>query len=447
MQLLITTGNKQSNVSTPATALKTAAVFVISGALLCVSALVQAKDVASSKASREGMSSERLERITTLAEKYVADQRVPGMITMVARNGKIVHFEATGQRGLNDKRPLEKDALFRIYSMSKPITAVALMMLYEEGKFRLTDPVHNYIPELKDLMVYNPDGDPTPAKSAVTMQQLLTHTAGFSYGFNPQDPVDQQYLAAKIFEAKSLDEFAAKIAALPLQFEPGSKWHYSVASDLVGLAVERISGVPFAEFLDDRIFTPLGMDDTFFNVPADKQDRFLPNHGWDPKGNRYVDVTQRTDARGNYKTGTLSSGGGGLVSSTMDYMRFCEMLRNGGTYNGARILSPKTIEYMTLNHLPAAIDASGSGEAPTLGALGSNGVGFGLGFSVVTDPAAAGTISSVGEYAWGGAAGTIFWIDPEEEIVTIAMIQLMASPWPLRADMKATTYQAITETK
>ncbi len=421
------------------------ALLVLPLVLPISSAPTFARDVPASKAEREGMSSDRLKRISAFAESYVAEQRVAGMITMVARNGKIVHFDSTGKRGLNDSKPLEKDALFRIYSMSKPITAVALMMLYEEGKFQLTDPAHKYIPELKDLMVYNPDGEPTKAKNAVTMQQLLTHTAGFSFGFNPRDPVDQQYQAAKIFEAKNLDEFVAKVAALPLQFEPGTRWHYSVASDLVGLAVERISGVPFNEFLQERIFNPLDMSDTFFNVPADKRDRFLPNHGWDPKSNKMVDYTSVTDARGNYATGTLFSGGGGLVSSTMDYMRFCEMLRNGGSYNGTRLLSPKTIEYMTLNHLPAAIAASGSGETPTLGALGSSGVGFGLGFSVVTDPAATGTISSQGEYAWGGAAGTIFWIDPEEELVSIAMIQLMASPWPLRADMKATTYQAITE--
>lgn len=403
------------------------------------------KDVPSAKAEKEGMSSSRLERVTALGERYVAEGRVPGIITMVSRNGKIVHFEATGQRGLTDTRPLEKDALFRIYSMSKPITAVALMMLYEEGRFQLSDPAHKYIPELKDLVVHNPDGEPTPAKTAVTMQQLLTHTAGFSYGFDPLDPVDQQYQAAKIFEAKDLSDFATRVAALPLQFEPGSRWHYSVASDLVGLAVERISGVAFDVYLAERIFAPLGMEDTFFNVPADKRDRFLPNHGWNPQNSTLIDVTPRTDARGNYVSGTLFSGGGGLVSSTMDYMRFAEMLRNGGSYNGARLLSPKTVQYMTLNHLPATIGASGSGEAPTLGQLGSSGVGFGLGFSVVTDPAAAATISSVGEYAWGGAAGTVFWIDPQEEIITIAMIQLMASPWPLRADMKTTTYQAITE--
>ncbi len=406
---------------------------------------VLGKDVPSAKPEREGMSSERLERVTALAERYVTGKRVPGMVTMVARNGKVLHFEATGQRGLNDPAPLTKDALFRIYSMSKPITAVALMMLYEEGKFQLSDPVHKYIPELKNLVVYNPEGEPIPAKTAVTMHQLLTHTAGFSYGFNPRDPVDQQYQAAKIFEAKDLTEFATRVAALPLQFEPGTRWHYSVASDLVGLAVERISGITLDAYFKTRIFEPLGMEDTFFNVPADKRDRFLPNHGWNPETNAMVDVTARTDANGNYVSGTLFSGGGGLVSSTMDYMRFAEMLRNGGSYNGVRLLSPKTIEYMTLNHLPAAIAASGSGESPTLGALGSRGVGFGLGFSVVTDPAAAGTISSMGEYAWGGAAGTIFWIDPDEEIITIAMIQLMASPWPLRADMKTTTYQAITE--
>ena len=364
-----------------------AAICVVLGTLLASTAPIApalARDVPSTKPEREGLSSERLEQIKSLAERYVADKRVPGMITMVARNGKIVHFEATGQRGLKDTRPLQKDDLFRIYSMSKPITAVALMMLYEEGKFRLSDPVHLYIPELKELSVYNPDGDPVPAKTPVTMQQLLTHTAGFSYGFNPADPVDQKYQAAKIFEAKDLTEFAERVAALPLQFQPGSKWHYSVASDLVGLAVERISGVPFADYLEQEIFTPLGMDDTFFNVPEDKRERFLANQGWDAANGEYVDVTARTDARGNYTNGTLASGGGGLVSSTMDYMRFCEMLRNGGSYEGVRLLSPKTIEYMTLNHLPAAIDASGSGETPTLGALGSSGVGFGLGFSVVT---------------------------------------------------------------
>lgn len=438
-----TTSQRQHRSRPTATAMAFA--LLASAALTSSAFSAFAKDLPSSKAEREGMSAERLDRITTFAESYVADKRVPGMITMVARNGRVVHFEATGQRGLNDTRPLTKDALFRIYSMSKPITAVALMMLYEEGKFQLTDPVHKYIPELKDLVVHNPSGAPTPAKTAVSMQHLLTHTAGFSYGFNPADPVDQQYQAAKIFEAKDLTEFATRIAALPLQFEPGSRWHYSVASDLVGLAVERISGMSLDAYFKERIFDPLGMEDTFFNVPEDKRDRFLANHGWDAANSKMVDVTARTDARGNYVSGTLFSGGGGLVSSTMDYMRFAEMLRNGGSYNGARLLSPKTIEYMTLNHLPAAIAASGSGESPTLGALGSSGVGFGLGFSVVTDPAAAGTISSAGEYAWGGAAGTIFWIDPEEDIVTIAMIQLMASPWPLRADMKTTTYQAITE--
>jgi len=404
-----------------------------------------ARDVPSAKPEREGLSSERLNQIKSLAQSYVDEKRVPGMITMVARNGKVVHFEATGQRGLADTRPLEKDALFRIYSMSKPITAVALMMLYEEGKFRLTDPAHLYIPELKELSVYNPDGDPVPAKTPVTMQQLLTHTAGFSYGFNPADPVDQKYQAAKVFEAKDLTEFAERVAALPLQFQPGSKWHYSVASDLVGLAVERISGMAFADYLEQKIFTPLGMDDTFFNVPADKRDRFLANHGWDAENGQFVDVTARTDARGNYTNGTLSSGGGGLVSTTMDYMRFCEMLRSGGSYNGVRLLSPKTVQYMTLNHLPATVGASGSGEAPTLGSFGTAGVGFGLGFSVITDAAAAGTIGSAGEYAWGGAAGTVFWIDPVENIVSIAMIQLMGSPWPLRADLKATTYQSVTE--
>jgi len=415
------------------------------GLLIAAGLPAFARDLTKTTPERVGMSSDRLEQIKKLSESYVADSKVPGMVTMIARNGKTVHFEATGTRGLNDDRPLTTDALFRIYSMTKPIASVALMMLYEEGHFQLNDPAHKFIPELKALKVYNPDGEPTPAKRVITMKHLLTHTAGLSYGFNPTDPVDKLYNAAKIWESKDLDEFARRVAQLPLQFEPGERWHYSVATDFVGLAVQRISGQALDVFLRERVFKPLGMTDTFFNVPENKRDRFLPNHGWDPQSEKYIDVTQRTDARRGYESGTLFSGGGGLVSSTMDYMRFAEMLRNKGQSNGRRLLSPKTVEFMTMNHLPATLAAAGSGEAPTVGLGFSQGVGFGLGFAVITDVASTAVMSSPGEFSWGGAAGTIFWIDPVEEIVAIGMIQLMRSPWSLRSELKVRTYQALTE--
>lgn len=437
-------GNKSNRARSTRAVLGVLLTVAISSALF-VASPATARDLPKTGAERVGMSTERLSKLKSLSEAYVADKKVPGMVTMIARRGKIVQFEASGTRGADDPRPLTRDALFRIYSMTKPIASVALMMLYEEGHFQLNDPAHKFIPELKSLTVFNPDGEPTPAKREITMKHLLTHTAGLSYGFNPADPVDQQYIAAKIWESKDLDEFARTVAALPLQFEPGERWHYSVATDFVGLAVQRISGQPLDAFLAERIFQPLGMQDTFFNVPPAKRERFLPNHGWDPEANRLVDVTARTDARRGYTDGTLFSGGGGLVSSTMDYMRFAEMLRNGGSYNGQRLLSPKTIEFMTMNHLPSTLAAAGSGEAPQLGALGGRGVGFGLGFAVVTDVAGTAIVSSPGEFSWGGAAGTVFWIDPVEQIVAIGMIQLMRSPWPLRADLKTRTYQALTQ--
>lgn len=408
---------------------------------LTLSAPSAARDLASSKAERVGMSSERLQRISALAERYVADGRVAGMVTMVSRGGKVVHFEATGSRGADDERPMTKDALFRIYSMTKPITAVAIMQLYEQGLFQLSDPISKWVPELAELEVLQADGTRVPADKPITMQHLLTHTAGFSYGFDPNDPVDQLYRKAGGFEAKNLDEFAERLAKLPLKYHPGERWHYSVAVDVTGLIVERMSGQPFDAYLQEHIFAPLGMTDTFFSVPDDKLDRFLPNHGWNAKDNKLVTLGDESVAR--FRNATLFSGGGGLVSSTQDYMRFAQMLASGGSLNGARILSPRTVELMTMNHLPASLSASGSGEAPTLVGTAMRGFGFGLGFGVVTDVPASGVMGSQGEYNWGGAAGTVFWVDPRQDMVAIGMIQLMGSPWPYRSDLKVATNQAI----
>ena len=397
-------------------------------------------DIHEAKASRAGMSAERLERITAMTQRYVDENKLAGVVTLVARDGKIVHFEGVGNRGAEDDRPMTKDALFRIFSMTKPITAVAAMMLYEEGKFQLSDPVSDFVPELKELNVMV-DGELKPAENPMTMLHLLTHTGGLSYGFNPQDPIDKLYNEAQIWTSKDLDEFAERIAKLPLAFEPGARWHYSVAVDITGLVVQRLSGMPFDVFLKERIFDPLGMDDTFFNVPAEKLDRLLPNHGWDRQEEKLVQMEEESFVR--YTDQTLFSGGGGLVSSTMDYLRFSEMVRRGGELDGVRLLSPKTVAFMTANHLPAAIQGGGSGENPF--GRGARGFGFGLGWGVVTDEVASQVLGSAGEYNWGGAAGTVFWVDPVEDMVVIGMIQLMGSPWPLRAELKVLSNQAIVE--
>jgi len=420
--------------------------FLLGLLLTSVSTMAMAKDLPQTKPEREGFSSERLQRITEITQQYVDEGKLAGVVTMVARNGKVVHFEAVGKRGAQDSNALRKDDLFRIYSMTKPITAVAAMQLYEQGKFHLSDPVSKFVPELKNLMVLTADGEQVPVERQMTMQQLLTHTTGMSYGFNPKgDPVDQFYVDAKLWESKDLDDFAVKLSKIPLKFQPGDQWHYSVAVDVTGLVVQRISGQPFDEYLAEHIFEPLKMVDTSFSVPEEKMDRFLPNHYIDPQSRQLAQVQgQPSVAMQDYQNVTLFSGGGGLVSTTMDYMRFAEAMRNGGELDGARILGPKTVKYMATNHLPASVNSGGSGEAPMLGTQ-LNGFGFGLGFGLVTDTAAGGVMGSAGEFNWGGAAGTVFWIDPVEEVTVVGMIQLMGSPYPFRSDLKVATYQALVD--
>ena len=417
---------------------------LIASVLLVFSASAAAADLSVQDPASVGMSAERLDRITALTQRYVDEGKLAGVVTLVAREGAIVHFEAVGQRGADDERPMTEDALFRIFSMTKPITAVAAMMLYEEGLFQLTDPVDKFVPEFAELTVLGEDGVIRPAENRMTMQQLLSHTTGLSYGFNPDDTVDKLYNEADLWQSKDLDELAEKLAEIPLKFEAGAQWHYSVAVDVTGLVVQRLSGLPFDVFLKQRLFDPLGMEDTFFNVPPGKMDRFLPNHTWDGENERLEQL--EGDEFIGYTDATLFSGGGGLVSTAMDYLRFCEMLRRGGELDGVRILSPKTVDYMATDHLPGALSATAAGESP-VDTLRGDGFGFGLGFGVLTDAVQSGVIGSPGEYNWGGAAGTLFWIDPVEEVITIGMIQLMGSPWPLRTEMKVLTYQALTELK
>ena len=416
-----------------------------------------AGELRSVRAESEGMSSARLALVDAMNHRYTDTGKIAGTATAILRNGKIVHQSAAGVKGVNDPRPIAMDDLFRIYSMTKPITAAAAMQLYEQGKFQLTDPVSKFIPELKNLQVYR-SGELVAVQREMTMQQLLNHTAGFSYGFDAANPVDKMYIDADLWAARDLDDFIARVAKLPLMFEPGERWHYSVAVDVTGAVVERLSGQRLDNYLAEHLFAPLDMRDTFFAVPADKADRLLPNHLLDRATGKPIDMAEAQKTSGapnllfrscramcDYENVTLFSGGGGLVSTLRDYVRFAEAMRTG-SLDGVRILSPKTIAYMSQNHLPASISAAGrSGEQPNLGGNALPGFGFGLGFGVVTDTAAQGVIGSPGQYYWGGAAGTVFWIDPVERIVVVSMMQLM-SGWPsYRPDLRVATYQAINQ--
>ena len=412
-----------------------------------------AKPFERSAPEQQGMSSVQLQRLSQLASKYVGEGRVPGMVNLVMRNGDIVHFEAVGNRGVDDNTPMRLDDLFRIYSMTKPITSVAAMQLYEQGKFQLSDPVTKFVPELQGLNVLNTDGTLSPVEREMTMHQLLMHTAGFSYGFHPyRDPVDKLYVAADLVTAMNLGSFVSKLAELPLRSQPGEIYHYSVAVDVTGLVVERLSGLPLDEYIETNILKPLQMNDTFFEVPPKKRDRFVQNHFINPETGSLINADyapapygyRKGVALSDYFNVSLISGGAGLVSTALDYARFAEMLRRGGTLDGARILGPKSVAFMTKNHLSQPSMHAAWEQMPTPD-IGRPGFGFGLGFGVVTDAAAIGVLGSDGEYNWGGAAGTIFWVDPTEELVVVSLIQLMQSPWPLRADVKVAVYQALTE--
>jgi len=387
-----------------------------------------------------GMSSERLTRLHEAMQGLVDDGRLAGITTMIARQGKIADFQSYGFREIEADDPMAEDAIFRIYSMSKPITGVALMMLYEEGKFRLSDPVRRYIPEFSDLKVaasWGPDGPVLEdADHAMTIRELMTHTAGLAYGIGDPHPADRLYASENVLDSGgTLKDMIDKLAGLPLRQQPGTRWTYSIAVDVQGYLVEVLSGQAFDEFLQERILDPLGMVDTGFHVPSEKHGRFAQVYGYGE--DRALVAPPAPDASSGPRPfldpATFFSGGGGLVSTTMDYMRFCQMLLNGGELDGVRILSPTTVAMMSSNHLPRDM-----GEyAP--------GAGFGLDFSVVLDPVEAGSVSA-GEYSWGGAAGTWFWIDPVEDLIFVGMIQQFGAGRPdVRSLSRQLTYAAITE--
>jgi CubicO group peptidase (beta-lactamase class C family) len=342
---------------------------------------------------------------------------------------------------------MRADTIFRIYSMTKPITSVALMTLYEHGRFQLDDAVHKYIPAFRDLRVYEAGNHPTfatrPVERSMTIRDLLTHTSGLTYGFMERTNVDRAYRRLGIGDRSStLAEMMEKLGKLPLEFSPGTKWNYSVSTDVVAHLVERISGRRFDTFVRDEITGPLGMSDTGFHVPDDKLERFATNYSRMPDKSLRIEDDPATSP---YRTEpTFFSGGGGLVSTAGDYLRFCQMLLNGGTLDGVRILGLKTIELMTQNHLPGGRDISALNVGGQFSQVLYEGVGFGLGFSVTLDLARAQTVGTPGEYAWGGAASTAFWIDPAEELIVIFMTQLMPSgTFNFRGQLKSIVYPAI----
>lgn len=384
---------------------------------------------------------EALSAVDDLMNEYVDNGRVAGMVVSVAYRNEVVYTKAVGVRGAEDEQPLKEDDLFRIYSMTKPISGVAMMQLHEAGKFKLDDDLGQHLPDLANLKVYNPEGEPTVPKRPISIRNLLTHTAGFGYVFG-RNPVADRIRNEQVLGSKDLEEFAMKVADIPLVYEPGTRWHYSIAVDVQGLMVERLSGKTFDVYLDDHIFSPLGMEDTFFSVPAEKFDRLLPNHSWSRSMNHLIQMPPAQSME-PYFNQTFFSGGGGLVSTAHDYMTFARAVANGGELNGVRILSEATVEDMRRNHLDQAIEAEGgTGENPesrNRGAFG--GFGFGLGFGVNT--AASNASRSHGEYNWGGAAGTVFWIDPVEELIVVGMIQLMGSPWQLSPDLHKAVRSAL----
>ena len=410
--------------------------------LSLLAARLHASDINIVEPETVGFSGDRLGKVTEFVEREIAEGSLVGTVTLVARHGQIVHFEAAGRYGLEDDRPMETDALFRIFSMTKPITTVAAMILYEEGAFHLGDPVAKYLPELAGMQL-SIDGELVPPQRQMTIEHLMTHTAGLTNGWHPEDPVERAYRDAALRQSPDLTAYIDKLATLPLRFEPGTRYHYSVATDVLGALVERLSGQTLEHFFQTRIFEPLEMHDTFFNVPDDKMTRMAGSHLWNAE--------QR--AMGPMPAGllpppsgvTLFSGGGGLISTAHDYWRFCEMLRRGGSLDGARILGPKTVQAMTMARLTPEVRDNGATEYPASHLY--PGQSFGLGAGVITDPAQAGVVSSKGEYSWGGIANTKFWIDPEEDLIVVFMTQVLGTPHSdrHRFDLKVATYQALTD--
>ncbi|HEY5875157.1 MAG TPA: serine hydrolase domain-containing protein [Ilumatobacteraceae bacterium] len=398
-----------------------------------------------------GCSPERLARIAPHFRRYVDDGLLPGWALAIAREGKIVHLDTYGQRDVEAGEAVTLDTVFRIYSMTKPITAVAALMLWEEGRIELTDPVSRYIPSFAGARVWRGGSVTKPVTDPISEEMqlwhLLSHTSGLTYGFLWAHPVDELYRRAG-FEwgtppGADLADVCDRLAGLPLLFQPGREWNYSVATDVLGRVVEVVSGMPLDEFFATRIFEPLGMVDTGFHVPERELHRlaalYIPTPG--------TQQIHRMDALGNAALSPPAclAGGGGLVSTLSDYHRFAQMLLGEGSVDGVRLLGPRTVRYMASNHLPGNQDLSEFGR-PLFAETTFDGVGFGLGVSVTVDPVKMKTSGSVGDFGWGGAASTSFWVDPVEDLTVVFMTQLLpSSTHPIRPQLRQLVHQALVD--
>jgi CubicO group peptidase (beta-lactamase class C family) len=376
-----------------------------------------------------GLSEKRLARAGAVMQDYVDRGLIPGTVTLLARRGKVVHLQAQGMMDREAGKPMQTDTIFRIYSMSKPITCAAAMLLFEEGRFLLNDPVAQYLPEFAHVKVYaGCEGDRpvlVEPERPVTIHHLLTHTSGLSYGGLLGTPLEAMYRDANLLDPlirlqAPLAELPARLAALPLVRQPGTGWHYGLSHDVIGRLIEVISGMPFDRFLAERLFGPLGMVDTGFYVPPAKIERFAAMYG--PATNAGLPLLDAPEASPYTRTNYVSSGGGGMVSTAADYLRFASMLLNGGELDSTRLLSRKTVALITCNHVPSGQLSSVS--APDMLAPG---YGYGLGVGVLMDPGLAGVLGSSGQYGWDGAATTQFWVDPQEQMIGIFMAQVL--PW------------------
>ncbi|SFR53368.1 CubicO group peptidase, beta-lactamase class C family [Marinobacter daqiaonensis] len=397
-----------------------------------------------------GLSLDRLENVTRhIEENYIRPGKLPGAVTLVARRGEIAWVKAQGMMDLERNKPAQRDTVFRIYSMTKPITSIAMMQLYEQGRFLLDDPVHRYIPSWKNLRVYasgvHPNFLTVPSTTTMTIRDLFTHMSGLTYGFLCQSNVDAAYRALKLDGGKdlTLDRLVEQLAELPLEFSPGTAWNYSVATDVLGYLVQLLSGQPLDEYFQEHILNPLGMKDTGFQLRDDQLDRFAACYLYRPGDAMALQDDPETS---HYRRKpTFLAGGAGLVSTVDDYHRFAQALCRGGELDGERIIGRKTLDFMRSNHLPGNQDLPGL----SIGAFSETpyeGNGFGLGFSVKTDVAKSHTIGSVGEYGWGGLASTNFFVDPVEDMVMVFMTQLIpSSAYPIRQELRAIINGALVE--
>ncbi len=392
-----------------------------------------------------GMSSERVARIDALAKAMVERGERAGLAVIVARHGKIVLASQHGLRDIANKKPMQLDTLVRAYSMTKPVTSVAVMMLYEQGRFQLDDPIGRYLPELAQLQVLEKQADGSfkrvPAKPSITIHQLLTHTSGLAYNYPPQAGYRRDDVLG---QSHTLAEMIPQLAKVPLLYQPGEGWSYSTSTDVLARLVEVLSGMSFDRFLSEHLFSPLQMNDSMLRVPTALRDRFAEVYTADANG-KLVLATQLAPKSGPFDTdGRFLAGGGALVTTALDYWRFCQMLLNGGQLDGVRILASETVRYMTINHVPLEYlppKFAGPGGAELFA-----GYGFGLGFAVLLDPAKHGVAGPAGIFRWGGLANTLFWIDPKTDLCVVVMSQhLPTAASRIERDFQALVYQAVTD--